>query len=141
MKYILFINDNMVKEIIPGEDPVFPGIPIEERFPPDFVSQLMPVEDNVEVYEYWVYNSSTGTFDPPPPPESEVEPGEEEEEPVFEDVWFADHDYEPGAYLTRDNNLYKVLLPVYAGTQFTIGTNIELTSIEEEFMKLNQEDN
>ena len=140
MKYIFFTNDNMVKEIIPGEDPVFPGIPIEERFPPDFVNQLMPVDDDVEVDEYWVYNSSTGTFDPPLPP-SEPEVGPEEEEPVFDNAWFADHDYEPGEYLTKDNQLYKILLPVYAGTQFTIGTNIELTTIEEEFMKLNQEDN
>ena len=47
----------------------------------------------------------------------------------------ADRAYEPGEYMTIDGTLYKVALPIFAGTQITIGTNVEPTTIEAELVK------
>jgi len=46
MKY-LFIRDGIVAEIIPEEYPIFPGIPITERFAPDFLAKCEAVPDEV----------------------------------------------------------------------------------------------
>ena len=52
----------------------------------------------------------------------------------------ADKDYDPGEYITIDGVLYKVVLPVFAGTQITPGTNVEATTIEAEMANLNKEE-
>ena len=49
----------------------------------------------------------------------------------------ADNDYEPGEYLTVEGTLYKVLLPIYAGSQITPGTNVEETNMEAEMANFN----
>lgn len=48
--------------------------------------------------------------------------------------------YEPGEYMTLDGKLYKVVLPIFAGTQITPGTNVESTTIEAEMANLNKEE-
>ena len=48
MKHIR-LYDNTVMEIIPAENPVFPGLPIEKRYSAAFLAKLKPVEDTVEV--------------------------------------------------------------------------------------------
>lgn len=54
----------------------------------------------------------------------------------------ASRDFEPGEYMTVDGTLYKVLLPIYAGTQITIGTNVEPTTIEAELaISISEEEN
>lgn len=73
--YIL-LNNNTVSEIIPDIDPVFPGIPIENRYTAKFVAQLLHVADDVEVKQNWVYDPESGVFSEPPEPEP-VEPGED----------------------------------------------------------------
>lgn len=75
--YIL-LHDNTVSEIIPDINPIFPGVPIQDRYAPDFVAQLMHVPDDTEVRQNDVYDPETGTFAPPPPP---PEPPEEVVEP------------------------------------------------------------
>lgn len=70
--YIL-LNNNAVSEIIPDEDPIFPGIPINQRYTPDFVAKLLHVAGDTEVKQNWVYDAETGTFAEPPEPEP-VEP-------------------------------------------------------------------
>ena len=61
------LNDNIVEEIIPEFDPTFPNVPIEQRYPADFVSGLIKVENGVEVG--MVYNHETGEFSEPEPVE------------------------------------------------------------------------
>ena len=61
------LNDNIVEEIIPEFDPTFPNVPIEQRYPADFVSGLIKVENGVEVG--MVYNPETGEFSEPEPVE------------------------------------------------------------------------
>lgn len=59
------LNDNIVEEIIPEFDPTFPNVPIEQRYPADFVSGLIKVENGVEVCQGMVYDAETGTFSEP----------------------------------------------------------------------------
>lgn len=75
--YILLSESNYVAEIIPDEDPVFPGIPIEQRYAPYFVAKLLHVADDTAVKQNQVYDPETGTFSDPPvpePPEPSTEP-------------------------------------------------------------------
>lgn len=65
--YILLTNDNTVAEIIPDIDPVFPGVPIGERYAPNFVEQLIHVPDETEVQQNWDYDPETGVFSEPKP--------------------------------------------------------------------------
>ena len=76
--YIL-LNNNTVAEIIPDEDPIFPGILIEQRYAPDFVAKLLHVADDTAVKQNQVYDPETGTFSDPPVPEPPPEPTEPSE--------------------------------------------------------------
>lgn len=73
--YIL-LTGNIVSEIIPDEHPSFPGVPVKDRYAPDFVAKLLPVDDDTEVAQNWEYNPETGSFSAPPEPEP-VEPSPE----------------------------------------------------------------
>jgi len=46
--YIKFEN-GIVAEIIPDIDPTFPDVPIGERYPVDFIEELLHVEDGTKV--------------------------------------------------------------------------------------------
>lgn len=76
MKHI-FLIDNVVNEIIPDENPVFPGVPIKDRYAPDFVSKLLHISDETEVHQNWTYDPETKTFSAPVMPEIEVEEPQE----------------------------------------------------------------
>lgn len=65
MKYILLSDERMVLEIIPEENPVLPGIPLSRRYSATFLARLLPVEDDVEVEQNWVYDAETGSFAAP----------------------------------------------------------------------------
>lgn len=78
--YILLTN-NIVTEIIPDENPVFPGIPIAQRYPADFVAGLLHVADDTEVAQHWVHDPETQTFFEPPAPEPVAPPEPAEPEP------------------------------------------------------------
>ena len=81
MKYIRLNADNVVMEIIPGEDSRFPGIPIEQRYSADFIAALIQTADETEVEQNWIYNPDDQTFSAPPVPEPGPDP-EPEPEPV-----------------------------------------------------------
>ncbi len=81
MKYVR-LNNNVVVEIIPEFDPVFPNVPITERYPAEFVKKLVAVDDSVEVRVGMVYNAETGVFSVPEPPA--VEPDVPTVDPVAE---------------------------------------------------------
>lgn len=61
MKYA-YIIDNNVCEVIPGEDPNFPGIPVTERYAPDFLARCVKVADETAVCSGMIYDPETGTF-------------------------------------------------------------------------------
>ena len=83
--YILLTDENTVAEIIPDENPIFPGVPIEDRYAPDFVAKLLHFPDETEVEQNWVYDPETQTFAEPPKPEPSPEP-EPEPEPDLESI-------------------------------------------------------
>ena len=55
--------------------------------------------------------------------------------------WKAQRDYEPGEYLDVEGTMYKVELPIFAGSPVTPGTNVSETTIETEITILNKEEN
>lgn len=78
--YIYLTSQNTVAELIPDEDPVFPEIPIEERYAPDFVAKLLHVPDETKADQNWLYDPESGAFFPPPE-SKEPDPGLEPEPP------------------------------------------------------------
>ncbi len=74
--YILLDEKGTAQELIPDIDPVFPGVPIEERYAPDFVSRLIHVPDDTEVQQRWVYDRESGLFNQPIPEVPAVKLGE-----------------------------------------------------------------
>lgn len=99
--YILLSESNYVAEIIPDENPIFPGIPIEQRYAPDFVAKLLHVADDTAVKQNQVYDPETGTFSDPPVPEP-LEPPEPPEPSEPEYISTADLD---AAYMEGVNGV------------------------------------
>lgn len=52
------IHDGVVVEIIPDFDPIFPGIPVEDRFSPEFLKECVPCDETVQQR----YTYSEGKF-------------------------------------------------------------------------------
>lgn len=77
-KYLYIGTDNILCEIIPDFDPVFPEIPITERYAPDFLAQCVERTDeqiSSEGIELgMLYDAEEDTFKPAPAPGPEPEP-------------------------------------------------------------------
>lgn len=73
--YIRFEN-GIVAEIIPDIDSTFPDVPIGERYPEDFIDELLHVEDSTNVETGMKYDAETGSFGYP---ESTAVPNADEE--------------------------------------------------------------
>lgn len=63
--YILLTNESTVAEVIPDEDPIFPGVPIEDRYTPEFIAELIHVSNDTEVDQNWEYNPDSSVFTAP----------------------------------------------------------------------------
>nr|DAT53077.1 MAG TPA: hypothetical protein [Caudoviricetes sp.] len=100
--YILLSESNYVAELIPDENPIFPGIPIEQRYTPDFVAKLLHVADDTAVKQNQVYDPETGTFSDPPVPELVPEP--EPSEPISEPEYISTADLD-AAYMEGVNGV------------------------------------
>jgi len=66
MKYLRIVED-IVTEIIPSDDPIFPGIPITDRYAPDFLQGCESVEGTVDVQTGYI--KTDNGFEAPPMPE------------------------------------------------------------------------
>lgn len=86
--YIYLIN-NIVWEFVPEENPDLPGVPLEERYPADYIAALVYVESTEGIEYGYIYDPELRTFSPPPEPEAPEEPeeegGEEETQPPEEE--------------------------------------------------------
>lgn len=82
-KYLYINADNILSEIIPDFDPVFPEIPVTERYAPDFLVQCVERTDeqiSSEGIELgMLYDADTDTFTAAPTPGPEPGPGPEPE--------------------------------------------------------------
>ena len=56
----VYLNSNIVTEIIPAIDPVFPGIPITARYSPEFLAQCVHWQEGVA--QGWLYDPETNTW-------------------------------------------------------------------------------
>lgn len=59
------IDNGKVAELIPAFDPVFPGIPVEQRFHKSIVAQLVEVPEGLNVGQHWLYTEEN-EFEAPP---------------------------------------------------------------------------
>ena len=75
------LDGKIVTEVIPDIDPAFPDVPISERYPADFIAELMHVPDNEAVEVGMEYNAETDSFGYPV---SAAVPDFSEDEPVEE---------------------------------------------------------
>ena len=60
-----YIKNGVVHQIISAEDPVFPGIPIELRYAPDIVANMVKIPKGTHVQEGWGYDSTGKKFTAP----------------------------------------------------------------------------
>jgi hypothetical protein len=70
MRYI-YVEEGKAHEIIPEFDPVFPDVPMKDRYAPDFIAKCVKVSDGAAVEFGWVYDAGAGTFSAPAEPEPE----------------------------------------------------------------------
>lgn len=71
--YILLDDDKIVLEIIPDEDPIFPGVSVSDRYAPDFVARLTQVADDPSAQQGKMYLDGKfvdPSVDPSDPPET-----------------------------------------------------------------------
>lgn len=61
MKYIL-LNRGITVEIIPELDPIFPDVPIHQRYSAEFLDKCVSVEDDVNVTTGMQYDYDNQTF-------------------------------------------------------------------------------
>ena len=64
MKYAYINKNKIVSQFIHDEDPMFPGVPLEQRYSSEFIRQLVPCNDE-SVKLNWKYEK--GEFHEPEP--------------------------------------------------------------------------
>ena len=117
MQYIYVNDDFSVGAIICGEDPAFPGVPVEERFSADFLAKCVQVGDDTVIENGAKYDPESGTFyvpEPPAPPSVDENP----EQPVNPDAGESQRTYaEKLANLGNENGKLKSQLQMQAQQQ------------------------
>ena len=80
----LFIQDGIAYELIPEFDEALPGIPLNERYSSNFLSQVVEVPDGIDVKLGWQVDTNSWTFTEPLMPEPpEIPAVLHEHEPQF----------------------------------------------------------
>lgn len=77
--YVKFDENGLVSEIIPDTDAAFPNVPIDERYPAEFVAGLHYCDNDAAVEIGMKYDAETDSFDYPPLPPA-IDLGVEAEE-------------------------------------------------------------
>ena len=80
-------------EIIPDENPVFPGIPATQRYAADFISRCITADDVSAIHTGMIYDPATKTFSEPPAPEPVTPSDPITPTPTIEEKNRADIDY------------------------------------------------
>lgn len=60
-----YIIDKIVREIIPDYDPIFPDVPIEQRYPAEMLAKCVHIEDNTNIRQGMIYDEESGDFREP----------------------------------------------------------------------------
>lgn len=83
----IYLKDNIVWEFVPEENPDLPGVPLEQRYPAEFIASLVYVEGTEGIGYGYIYDPETGEFSAPPEPEIPEEPEEPVEPETELSVW------------------------------------------------------
>lgn len=62
MKKYIYVKDGKAFNILPEFDPIFPGVPIDQRYSPEFLSKCAIVDEDYPVEQDWDYFPETNTF-------------------------------------------------------------------------------
>ena len=60
MNYARVDSEGIVREIIPEFDPIFPNVPVTERFHKSIIETLVEIPEGINVEQHWTYNKETG---------------------------------------------------------------------------------
>ena len=85
MQYVVINKLKQAQEILLNEDPMFPGIPLEDRYSAEFLAECLVLPDTVEVIFGWEWDEETETFVEPEKPEYVPEPEPPVEKPIEEE--------------------------------------------------------
>ena len=96
----IHLENNIVWEFVPEENPELPGVPLGERYPAEFIASLVFVEDTEGIEYGYIYDPETGTFSAPPEPEIPEEP-----EPVEPETELTVWDELDAAYVEGVNSV------------------------------------
>ncbi len=74
MQYVVLDSRGRAQEVLLQEDPLFPNVPLEERYSMEFLNQCLQVPDSVDIILGNVWDSENGKFIAPPiPPTPDLE--------------------------------------------------------------------
>lgn len=76
MQYVVLDSRGRALEILLQEDPLFPNVPLEERYSTEFLSRCLQVPASVDIILGNVWDSESGKFIAPPEPPT-PEPSDE----------------------------------------------------------------
>lgn len=93
MLYYIHLIENTVMEIVPDENPIFPGIPATQRYAPGFVSRCITADDVSSVQTGMIYDPESKTFSDPPVLELVPQTEPATPTPTAEEQLRADVDY------------------------------------------------
>lgn len=92
--YYIYIEDGVVRELIPAAATAFPGVPITERYTPAFLDKCVRRDSVDGLHTDMLYDAQTDTFtEPPDPPAPEPLPDPPDPTPTEVEQLRADVDF------------------------------------------------
>lgn len=64
MSNFALVENGIVKEVIPSENPALPGFTIEQRYSAGFVAKLIEIPTDLAVGPNWKYDEAEGFTNP-----------------------------------------------------------------------------
>ena len=62
MSNFAYVDEGLVIEVIPSENPALPGFTLEQRYSADFLNKLIEIPEGVPVGQSWRYDETSGAF-------------------------------------------------------------------------------
>lgn len=62
MANFAYVDEGLVIEVIPSENPDLPGFTLAQRYSAEFLNKLIEIPEDVPVGQSWRYDATTGTF-------------------------------------------------------------------------------
>lgn len=91
--YYIHLISNTVTEIIPDVNPIFPSIPVAQRYTTDYLNQCITADDVSAIHTGMIYDPASKTFSDPPALEPVIPTEPITPTPTTEEQLRADVDY------------------------------------------------